>query len=337
MSKPFESLYEFPFLVEEYPYIKWIKDIRLQRNTQQILKKAPHISEAELIRLLFNSLKLNPDDVLTNRHLIAFTSRSTSAVVFRIKSDLENLKRIRDDSKTFYKDLYQMAIEETLQPAKFYQSFDPDRAQSEYWLPTLKNYIKRRMEGLLCDKIRTMEGMKTYKRSDLGLASRSTGKQTLEALQFIGLGEPERSHYLLVWKSFQEVRGQSQESTLETETYKQTAVRYNQLRLNLPFSHEQSSDLNGAMVEVWLKQTGAALRRYIDRARESLDADIAYQNREGSVSKLEQLVDTVTTREGNPIILREVQPDTRVIKQLIEQQLDEQQPDRDQLFLLTHG
>jgi hypothetical protein len=340
MSKPFETLCALPLLAEDlrgYPRIDWIKDVRLQRNVVQILEKVPRISEVELIRLLFSGLKSNPSDVLTNRHLIAWTSRSASSVVFRIKSDLENLKRIRDDSTTFYKDLYQLAIEETLRPAEFYKSFDPDRAQSEYWLATLKNYVKRRMEGLLCDKIRTMEGMKTYKRSDLGLASRSTGKQTLEALQFIGLGEPERSQYLLVWKSFQEVRGQSQESKLQSETFIKTAARYNHLRLNLPFSPEQSSDLDAATVEVWLKQMGVAIRRYLDRASESLDDDVSYQNGEGSVSKLEQLVDTVTTQEGRLLILGEIQSETQEVKQFLEQKLDEQQPERDQILLLKHG
>lgn len=340
MSKHLKILYELPLLQEDpsgYPHIDWIVDMRLERNVQQIQKKVPHITEVDLIRLLFSSLKSNPEDVLINRHLIAFTSRSTSSVVFRIKSELENLNRIQGDSKTFYKDLYQLAIEVTLRPAEFYRSFDSERVQREYWLPTLKSYIKRRMEGLLCDKIRTMEGMRTYRRSDLGLASRSSGKQTLEALQFIGLGEPERSQYLLVWKSFQDVRGQSQESAPQSEIFIQTAARYNQLRLNLPLSAEQSSDLDAAEVEVWLKQTGVAIRRYLDRPREFLDEEIASQSGEGSVSKLEQLVDSVSTQEGNLLVGGEVQPDARVIKQYIKQQLDEQQPERDQLLLLKHG
>ncbi|NJM67849.1 MAG: hypothetical protein HC851_20365 [Acaryochloris sp. RU_4_1] len=354
MTTPFESLYTLPLLDEKqqgHLTIRWVPDAKLYRNIQMLLKQTPQTTEAELVRLFLTTLKQEPGDIYSPKHLTAFTARFTQQVVLRVKAELQALNRCCDDANTFSQDLFQLSIEEALQPVEFYKNFDLERSENAYWFPSLKSYICRRMEGLLCDKIRTQEGMKTYKRTDLGLAARSTRKRMVEALQFVGFREPLLSQYQLLWQCFQELRsGQpdredssslpghpSQQLALAADPFQPITDRYNQLRLQLPLASELNPALTGTVVEQQLKQIGNAIRRYVDRPKESLDVSAFFRPEDNSASRLDQLVDTTTLQEGELLTSYEIQQEAKAVKQFLEDLFNGLDTEADRMLILLHG
>ncbi len=159
----------------------------------------------------------------------------------------------------------QLALEMTLNPAEFFRGFEINRAQTLFWYASLKKYSRTRLEGMLCDRIRAIEGLSTFRRTDLGLAARSSEKRVLESLRFAGLGEAERAERLLLWKCFQETRqaGLLDVAKATAEQFEPVVERLRQLT---------GRSLPAATALAMVQGIGAAVRRYVDRPVQSLDA-----------------------------------------------------------------
>jgi hypothetical protein len=290
------------------------------------------------MRLLLQLHQQVPEDKITQRHLAAFTARFTTSVVYKVKQELEQLNRLTDDAHTFFKDLFQLALEPTLNPTEFYENFEVDRTEGPYWFPSLKSYIRRRLEGLLCDKIRTMPGFRTYRRTDLGLATRASTKQTTRALEFQGFKDPQLAQYLLLWKCWQDLRPAPGEAApSQTEQFIAVAQRYNQLRGQLHSAADSNPALNAPTAEKWLKQIGGAIRRYVDRPITSLDISLTSEADEQSPSRLDQLVDPLNLPEGEQLAPDLIQAETQAIKVFLDNLCHGLDPEGDRIPLLIHG
>ncbi|MBW4549540.1 MAG: hypothetical protein KME35_00200 [Aphanocapsa sp. GSE-SYN-MK-11-07L] len=351
MLIPFESLYTLPFLdgERESISIRWIPDPKLRHHIRLIQVQTPELIEADLVRVFLTNLKQNPQEPTTKGHLVAFLSRFSHHSAHKVMFELEQLKRIPSDAQGFRQDLFQITLEAALDPGLFFKSFDTERSQDAFWYPSLRQYIRRRMEGILCDKIRGMEGMTTYKRSDLGLASRSSRRKVTDALEFIGITEPQLAQYILVWNCFQEVRTshpdqtdtQAEAASPAADQFQGIADRYNRLRAKLPQAVEGHPIVDGPLVEKWLKQIGAAVRCYLDRGTKSLDAPINLNagnpNAETSTSSLDQLFDPTTAPEWGTLAVSEMQAELQSIQKFLDDLLEKLQPEGERIPLLMHG
>jgi hypothetical protein len=199
---------------------------------------------------------------LIQGHWVAFLARVGEAAARRLHRELSILP---SGTTVGLGDLMQLALETTLNPAEFFRGFDINRAQSPFWYASLKKYSRTRLEGMLCDRIRSIEGLTTFRRTDLGLAARSSEKRVLEALRFAGLGETEQRERLTLWKCFQEVRqaGLLDVASATGEQFEAVVERLRQLTGRSLAAPEALTAVQGV---------GAAVRRYVDRPVQSLDA-----------------------------------------------------------------
>jgi hypothetical protein len=356
MTMSFERLFTLPSLNDDKAgqlSIRWVPDPKLHRNIRTLLTQSPRPTAEELVKLFLTTLKGDPGEANVQKHLAAFTSRYTLFAVRDVVDNLKTINRLTDDANDFSKDLFQLALEESLQPTKFFKNFDPNLAPDAYWFSSLERYIRSRMEGLLCDKIRTLEGMKTYKRTDIGLTNRSSRKQILKALLLDGYREPQLYQFELLWKCYQELRknqpdlndsqtfqaNTSGRSSTDSELFQTVAQRYNQLRLQLSVAADRNPTLNAEAAEKQLKEMGRAVRHYLDKSKQSLNTPISSQDqdKDSSETLLDQLEDPLGNSEGNLLSFKEIEPDVQAIKQFMEDMLSCLKPEASRIPLLLHG
>ncbi|QLE59818.1 hypothetical protein [Nostoc sp. TCL26-01] len=297
MTATFEIFFQLPRFDEHQGHstICWVADSRLQRHLDIILQRDPELNEAALALIFLNALRRNSQDALVRGHLIAFLSRFSLRVAWEVKKDLSKHGKFSPDTDAFFPDILQIALESALNPAEFFKNFDLEFAQGVFGYPALKKYALRKMTGIIIDRIRELEGMKTFKRSDLGLAVKATEKRVLDSLKYRGISPPYLTQYVLAWKCFQEVRtaGRVDISLPHAQNFPEIADRYNQLRSGLPLASEQNPAINGETIAKWLNEIGAAIRKYIDRPVESLD----FSRTQDSPTLLEKLFDETTVLE----------------------------------------
>lgn len=341
MTTPFENFFTLPFLGEDtqgYVIIRWIPDFQLRHHINAILRQKPQLSEAALIDILLNNLRKNPQETVNTRHLVAFLSRFSVEAAWRVLNDLKTLNRLTSDSDAFFKDLFQTAFEAALKPAVFFKNFDFDRSRNAFWYLSVKKYIREKMDGILCDKIREIEGMETYKRTDLGLASRSSEKRVADSLKYAGETSPRLSQYILAWKCFQEVKraGGINVSSPQSQHFQEIADRYNKLRLKLEIATADNFAVNGTKIEFWLKQIGAAVRNYIDRGNESLDTP-RYQHEDVTSCGVDEIADASTLLERETLSIFEIQAELKKIKAFLYNLLENLDSEAQRIPLLMHG
>lgn len=357
MTRVFENFYTLPSLDEDptgQVSIRWLTDLNLQRNFPRLIAQIGQSNESNLIRHLLQQLGEQPVHQLTLKHLFAYTARFASFSVYRIKAELAALNRM-SDPHVLFKDLFQISLEAIANPLEFYKNYDLERTEAKYWLPSLKAYIRRRIEGMLCDKIRTMEGLTTYKRSALGLVARSSKKQIKAALLASGFKAPQLNQYLLAWQCFQEIRKGFSEDIASIrqvrkadqskgtpqfsshEMFQLVAHRYNSLSSQLPLTPAADSELTEQIVEVWLNQMGAALRQYLDPPCDDLDRPYATFSEAREISVGEIVPDTRTEVEIGFLSQSELTPELQAFKAFLNLELHDLAPEIERIPLMLHG
>jgi hypothetical protein len=354
MTMSFESLFTLPLLNDNsarYLSISWVPDAKLRRNIHTILKQTPEATLEDLVRIFLVTLKNDPDEAFHRKHLAAFTSRIIEKVVRKLTEDLDALESFSSVDNKFFKDFFQSAIIRTLEadPEKdFYKSLDIDKLSESFWLPSLKSYIKKHMEGLLWDEIRKFKGSKTYKRSALYLVRHASKKGLIEALIFFGFRDNKLIQLILLYQCYKENYERKSKSKkvknhtldddiLPGESFQVTADRYNQLRLQLPISEDQNLPLSANEIEPLLKEIGGYIRRYVDRQKLSLDMSLPSQNEDNSTTLLEQEADLSIVTETNLLSFNEIHEEIQAVKQFLDDVLDRLGPEESRIPILLIG
>jgi hypothetical protein len=335
---PLDIFFTFPVLEtseQRRVLVRWCANVRLKGNIEALVQQNPQTNEAELARTFIDAIHQFPPVDIARSHLVAFLANFSYRSAARIKYELEQLNYLSSDIYGFLQDLFQAAFEIALDPLDFFKNFKVEKSQAAFWYFSLKGYTRRKMEGLLRDKVRTIEGFTTYGRTDLGLAARSSEKRVISALRALGEPEPKIMSFVLAWKCFQDARTAKviQVESPQPEQFQAIAQRYNYLKAKNP--EPLHPDLDGATLEQWLKTIGAAVRRYCDRPVESLDV-LAYKFG-GETTQGELLVDKGTIAEVNTLSSPEIQTELAALKQLIETTLQSSDSELRRIFLFKYG
>lgn len=334
MAKLFEIFYMFPVL-ETNVRVRWRQNKMLSRNIAALQQQIPQLTESSLTRYLLKNVR---DSKMARLHLTAFITGLGHLSALRVARRLKGLARTSFCSNDLYEDLIQTVFEVALNPDMFFRNFAFDRRPDSMWYFSVKSYVRSKIERLLCDKIREIEGATTFLRTELGLTARSSEKRVLEALRFQGEPESKISCYLLAWKCFQEARGARlvNLNSPDLSQFEAIAQRYNQLRQKSACSTDLAQKLNGVVVEQWLKQIGSAIRIYLDPRIESLDIP-DYPDSETPTSRLDSIADSSTDLEVGVLPGLQIQDDIADLKAFLDQLLVKQEAKLHQIPLLKHG
>jgi hypothetical protein len=335
---PLDIFFTFPVLdadEQRRVFVRWCANVRLKYHIETLVQQNPQLNEAVLARTFVDAIQQSPPLDIAQNHLVAFLANFSYRSAARIKYELEQLHYLSSDTYGFIQDLFQTAFEIALDPLEFFKNFEVERSQEVFWYFSLKGYTRRKMEGLLRDKVRTIEGLTTYGRTDLGLAARSSEKRVTAALHALGEAESKIVSFVLAWKCFQEARTAKiiQVESPQPEQFQAIAHRYNHLKSNLPDS--VTTDIEGPTIELWLKNIGAAVRRYCDHPVESLDAWASKVA--GDTPWGDLIVDDFTVSAPNTLSSLEIQTDLYNLKQLLENALQILDVELKQIFLLKYG
>ncbi len=315
--------------------VRWCVNARLQRHIEALVQQNPQFNEAMLAKTFMDAIQQSPPLDIAQSHLVAFLASFSYRCADRIKYELEQLNHLPSDTNAFLQDLFQSAFEIALSPVAFFKNFEVKRSQDVFWYFSLKGYTRRKMEGLLRDKVRSIEGLTTYGRTDLGLAARSSEKRVIAALRALGEPESKIAQFVLAWKCFQEARAAKilQVDSPQPHQFEAIAHRYNYLKSKQPLP--ATPDAEGTSIEQWLKTTGAAIRRYCDRPIESLDVLVYKES--GNATWGELMADDSTLSDANTLSRVEIQPDLCNLKRLLDEALQKLDLELKRIFLFKYG
>lgn len=283
---PLDCFYRLPRSLEENRII-WRNDQRLQNSIDSLCQNIDPLAEfndstleTRVALTLFEQLKRYPEDKLCSTHWIAFLLRRCERVVRRMVSFFPIECRA-----TYFPDLFSIGSELVSNPVNFFERFDQGCSQLTHWYPTLKKFSDTRIKYLLVPQLRTMSGLQTLGRSNLGLVARSSCTQVTQALQNLGYNQTNLSQYLLIWQCFQEVRTSLnlRVDRFETEQFQEIANRYSEI-------HEENSrqKINAREVQDCLENVGIAIRRLLDPPISSLDS-YTYLSMDENISLIDNL------------------------------------------------
>jgi RNA polymerase sigma factor (sigma-70 family) len=335
---PLDIFFTFPVLDaddQRKVLVRWSANARLQRHIEDLVRQNPKFNEATLARVFMEAIRQSPPSSIAKNHLVAFLASFSYRSAARIKDELEQLNHLPSDTYAFLQDLFQSAFEIALHPVEFFKNFDVERSQDVFWYFSLKGYTRRKLEGLLRDKVRSIEGLTTYGRTDLGLAARSSEKRVIVALRIMGEPESKIAQFVLAWKCFQEARNAKilQVDSPQPQQFEAITHRYNHLKSKQPAP--AIPDLDGPTIEQWLKTIGAAIRRYCDRPVESLDVSVYKES--GDATWGELMADEFTVSEANTLSSAEIQTDLRDLKQLLDNAIQTLDLELKRIFILKYG
>lgn len=330
--REFKKFYLMPVIDEQKGSwkVKWLIDPQLQRNIGRMRQDIPTLDEALLARQLFAQFNANPQRKIIKEHWSAFLLSFSWTVAIELKQEIPKTRLNHCDPNAFFKDLLQLAMNHAFHPQKFLEKFDSSRASTSLWYPTLKVYTREKMQGLLVDEVRRMEGFKTFKRSNWGLAARASKKRVADALKWMGQRSALLDQYLLVWQCFQEAY-QAKLINISSPQPKQLsalAQQYNQRRDRLSLPVNSNPALSGEEISRYLEEIGAAIRHYIDQPITSLVSD------ENDFSWLDYLADPSSTLNLEVLELGEQK---QLLYQFITDQIRELSLPSQQLLFLRYG
>ncbi|MEB3160326.1 MAG: hypothetical protein VKL20_02565 [Synechocystis sp.] len=191
-------------------HIRWQTDRRLQQHWQRTFPPiAPQdwdqSQEAIIAQTLFQ--RRSPDAKIITQHWQAWLSRQGVKAAKILGIEVAKLNRGQSDGGDVLPELVQMALEFIVDVDAFFESFQPVGQSPDDWYAVLNAWAYRKIYGRMIDRIREKIGWKTFKRSDLGLATRATRKRVIDALTDTGLArlaEQETQRYALAIRVIQQ-------------------------------------------------------------------------------------------------------------------------------------
>lgn len=324
---PCECFYTFPYQIDERR-ILWRSDRQLltyiESLCQEMEESKKETLEGEIARHLLRQLQESRNNSLLKKSWSAFLLRRTEKV---IKRDMLAKFPTGFDDNLFCA-LFSIGVEVVDEPLKFLASFDDSRCRLNYWYPTFKKFIDRKIKYCLLPKIRELTGLSTLGQTDLGLAARSSRRQVREALSYCYEGEAKLARYLLAWQAFQEVRQAIglPINNYQQEHFKIVADRYNTITANSASDEE---------IKLCLEKIGRAIRQLLEPKAISLD-DYSFNSNDEAFESKDKLIDRLTIVEKSQEDL-DMEVKANSLKEYFNHLLDALSIDKKQLLWLRYG
>ncbi|BAY65736.1 putative group 3/4 sigma-70 RNA polymerase sigma factor [Calothrix brevissima NIES-22] len=341
----FAEFFTFPLLKEDakgQKYIFWQVDQQLQQYIHSLVNQKPNISKPELVRIILHNFQNDPKKKLNRRVWSAFLSRFSYKAAWEIRTNIVKISaRVDLDRDTLFHELLQISLTSALAPEKCLDNLwkypEYENLELHIWYYKFAKYVNKRMTGFLCDKLREIEGLRTFQRSDLGLAARVTKTRVVTVLQRLGLNEVTILHYTLVWQCFQEAKdgGLINFSSPQPQAFDAICSRYQQFSCQLPQLLPEPQTVDGTVIQQWLQEIGKAIRNYIDFAQVSLDEPIS-QDAE-TLTRLDLVPDENSIIQGNDSLRYEIREYLHQLREQISYQIDRLQPEAQRIPLFLHG
>ena len=262
--RPFNLLFELPTANANHSsHFQWHCDRELLRNIESHLVVNPTHTPETLIYQMLLTLKEDPNDLLTRRHLYAFLSHIAERVVQKIRVQFEGMSAFKADRVGFIQDLLQDVLEDLLDPVYFFRNFDPNHFENPALrYAALRSYCRKRIKGNVFDCVRKKPGMTDFMRSNLGLTRRSSQKIAVAAMEYVGHPTDRIAQYSLAKKCLNE-HHKSVKLDIDQYTaleFQQVADRYNQLLPRLEI--RTASTIDSQTIKIYLEEIGAAIRKF---------------------------------------------------------------------------
>ena len=205
---PLAIFYQFPYLTPSGSYYKvlWGSEQKLKRELDKMRSQNADLTTSIIIGDLITRLStiennqqlsekeridISPHG-LAKEHLRAWLSRFSVKAAIKIRCELSKSYNAPADTYDFFQDLLQIALEPTLNTEDFFSKFQERNGKNKIdWQPNtegltyLKGWSYRRIYGRTVDSIREKVGQ-PFKRTNLGLAKRSTKSAVIKALIYSG-------------------------------------------------------------------------------------------------------------------------------------------------------
>ncbi|MEB3149795.1 MAG: sigma-70 family RNA polymerase sigma factor, partial [Sphaerospermopsis sp.] len=323
-------------------YVSWQVDPKCYQYINSIINRQPNISKPELVKIIFHNFQYTPEDKLNRRVCIAFLSRFSYKAACEIRAKLIKISsRMSLDYDSTFQDLLQIALKNALSPEKcldnLFQYSEYQDLELKIWYHKLEKYLTKRMQGLLSDNLREIEGLKTFQRSELGLVARVTKTRVINVLKSLGLNQTTIQHYTLAWQCFKEVKdaGLINISSPQPQAFEQISHRYHQFYQQLPQLFSNSQTVDGTTIKQWLEEIGRAIRNYIDANQVSLDEPISQDSEK--LTWLDLIPDENSMIQKNDLLSHEIAESVNELRELINHTIEKLSPEDHRIPLLLHG
>ncbi|MBW4509123.1 MAG: sigma-70 family RNA polymerase sigma factor [Scytonematopsis contorta HA4267-MV1] len=237
---------------------KWMTDNKLRRSIESCLEKSSEsLASENFWSLYWYKIWQENAEVLAFMHLSAYLQEPCYWAA-------KNIMNKYDSPQYSLADYFQMGIASV---EKIFNAFKPEKNDN------LKAYAKMAFPSLLKDILRQRRDADIC--TNWALLRKVTKKRFVEALTHAGLSPEEIARYKLAWKCFQVLYVQKHAGGTERlpepdqKLWSEIANLYNRERQSLLVS--SGTELNGEMIEQWLKKTVVWLRSYLYPAVDSLD------------------------------------------------------------------
>jgi RNA polymerase sigma factor (sigma-70 family) len=341
----FKEFFTLPLLKEDAKgqrYILWQVDQKLQNYINNIVCQKTNLGKSELVKIILDNFKDNPQDKLNRLVWTAFLAKFSYQAALKTRTNLVKISRqVYLDFDSLFLDLFQIALGIALSPEK---CLDAILKHSEYenlepniWYFKFKKYISKRIEGLLCDNLREIEGLRTYQRSELGLAARVTKTRVTAALKHLGMNEITIAHYTLAWQCFKEAKdsGIINISSPQAEAFTEIYRRYQQLSQQLPKFSPSNQRVDGSVMHQWLQEIGKSIRNYIDFTQVSLDQPISQDSE--TLTWVDVIPDETSIVQKDMMSAHEIEEAVNELREFIDNTIDNLKPEEQRIPLLLHG
>lgn len=276
-----EWFYTLPNIVKttsSFPKIKWQIAHRAKANVANVIRSSQQqTNEAAVARILYSELQEAKQGQIIVANWTAFLSRHSEKAAYKVRSMMLEAGLLSpQESSTVLEEILSIGFTLAAEPNVFFTKFSCKDASDDIWYRVLHGYCHKKMTGRLVDRVRAREGSKSFKRTNIGLASRTSENKVKESLVLIGIQNTELEQYLFVWRSFMEVKiayGIDTKSPKEKD-FQYIAERIKELedihRFNLfPMG------VAGNKIRAYLEQIGKAIRYLIDRPILSIDKSVS--------------------------------------------------------------
>ncbi|MBX9258427.1 hypothetical protein H1Q63_31660 [Desmonostoc muscorum CCALA 125] len=341
----FKDFFTLPLFKEDTRgerYIFWQVDQKSQNYIVRLVSEQPDLSKPQLVKILLHNLENYPDDQFNRRVWIAFLAKFSYKAAFKIRTNILKVSsRTYLDYDSLFNELFQIALTISLSPEKclyiFFQKDDEyDNLALNIWYYKFEKYLSKRMEGLLCDRWREIEGFRTFQRSDLGLAARATKTRVITVLKRLGFNEVTISHYILAWQCFREANDAKiiNISSPQPQAFEEICRRYHQFSHKLP-NLSPNQIVDGTVIQQWLQEIGRAIRNYVDFAQISLDEPISQDSE--TLTWVDLIPDENSIIQRDAISRNEIEDYVKQLREFIYTKIELLKPKEQIIPLFIHG
>ncbi|AFZ61376.1 hypothetical protein H6G54_22235 [Anabaena cylindrica FACHB-243] len=329
----------FPKLMEHnfHSPISWQYIPRLKRNIEKLIADRPDISEIILLHYFIDDFRNNSNSSLSKEHLVAFASKNAIKTAYNFRRNINNLGKNSNNNPDSFQELIQLSLLAASNTEKIFTNFDSSKINTNYSCFSLRNYIQKRIEGIIDDELRKQDSMKTFKRSCCSLLRQVSRKQLIEALKRQNYREPLLSQYILIWEGFKSIYAPQQPgenrnlSSLSGEQYRDIINLYQKSKNLYPITDLETSSVDVNFVQQCLESICSAIRIFKEMPTSTILNSPSTSN-ENSPEMIDELTDETSIPVNvEAVFINEGQEQINTFLKQAIQNLDEDRQKR--LFL----